>query len=376
MAPLLLSSLLRDRALGEYVQVLDISPGSYGGGTCFTDEDKMLVEKAVEEILEIDFIEDDDYIYKPNIRIWWEDVRKGRWDATIAIVLFLCPGLRKLRCVKWRDDEEGEEGENYIEWFMKIVRRSQEDAILLGFKRTDLVALSRALKHTDLNYKVPLLPHLQHGKFELAPEYGQIDDEGTVGLLHFIQPPSLETFYIHGIVQDFQISSSMRLLGLKKLVMEQCVCKADTIASMLRACAQLEDFSYEHGHKEADLGAVDPLLLMEGLLCLTGSLKKLRFARAQREFWHCNLAMYCRLGSLANFRVLTHLSVPIEFITRLEILSDNPDESFSEPDEDEDDPLIMGLWKLVPGSLEYLFIDGVEEEVLLAFAEQIYNSWF
>lgn len=369
MVPLLLSSILRDRALGEYVQVLDISPGGYGGGGCFTDEDKMLIQKAIEEILETGFIEDDDYIYEPDLQTWCENVCKGQWDATIAIVLFLCPGLRKLRFVKWTADEGDEEEESYIVWFMNIVSRSQQDAILRGIKRADLGVLSKALKHSDLKHRVPLLPHLRHGKFELALKYGQIDDGVKVELLHFIQPPSLETFYIRGIMQYYQFRPNMRL-GLKKLVMEQCVCEANTIASMLRACAQLEDFSYEHGHKEAVLGAVDPLLLMKGLLCLTESLRRLRFARAQREFWHCNLATYCRLGSLANFRVLTHLSVPIEFIRRLEILTDNPNEPYYQSEEDENDPLTMGLWKLVPVSLEYLFIDGVEEELLLAFAEQ------
>ncbi|OBT72191.1 hypothetical protein VF21_10515 [Pseudogymnoascus sp. 05NY08] len=365
MVPLLLRSLLRDRALGEYVQVLEISPGSCDGIICFTDEDKVLIQKAVEEILEIDFVDDEHYIYRPNIQTWWEDVCKGRWDAVIAIILFLCPGLRKLRCMKWKDAKEGEEEENYIEWFMKIVSRSQEQAIIMGFK--DLGALAQALKHTDLKHRKPLLPHLQHGKFELTPEYGQPDDGGAPRFLNFIQPPSLETFYIRGIVQDFQFKSDMRL-GLKKLVMEQCVCDTATIASVLQTCSQLEDFSYEHGNEGVHFGAVDPLFLMKGLLGLTGSLRKLRFARAQEEFWDCIQAKYSRLGSFASFQVLTHLSVPIEFISRLELYSDHP--SIPHSQQDDDDPLTMGLWKLVPRSLEYLFIDGTEEKKLFTFAQQ------
>ncbi|OBT89368.1 hypothetical protein VE02_01396 [Pseudogymnoascus sp. 03VT05] len=348
MVPLLLRSLLRDRALVEYVQVLEISPGSCDGNIWFTDKGKVLIQKAVEEILEIDFVDDEHYIYTPNIQTWRDDVCKGGWDAIIAIILFLCPGLRKLHCVKWKDAKKDEEEENYVEWFMEIVSRSQEQAIIMGFK--DLGALAEALKHTDLKHRIPLLPHLQHGKFELTPEYGQPDDEGTVGFLHFMQPPSFETFYIRGIVQDFQFKSDMRL-GLKKLVMEQCVCDTTTIASVLQTCSHLEDFSYEHGNEGVHFGAVDPLFLMKGLLGLTGSLRKLRLARAQEEFWDCIQAEYSRLGSFASFQVLTHLSVPID-------------------QQDYDDPLTMGLWKLVPRSLEYLFIDGTEENVLFTFAQQ------
>jgi hypothetical protein len=68
-----------------------------------------------------------------------------------------------------------------------------------------------------------------------------------------------------------------------------------------------------------------------------------------------NSARNSRLGSLAGFTVLTHLVLPAEFLVGTATGTGQWD---------------LELWKLVPRCLEFLLIGGLENKVMLAFAEQ------
>ncbi|OBT43809.1 hypothetical protein VE00_06308 [Pseudogymnoascus sp. WSF 3629] len=358
LVPLLLRSLLHDRALGGFVQELDISPRSCEFlGLSFTYEDKILVPKVVTEIVETGYFKQHyGFSATPAIdrwqkyRKWWEETWEGSWYAIITIIIFLCPGLRQIRCKRRNSVIPSDGEESYIEWFFRVVRHSQQ-AMRDGAIRTGPREL---LEAQGLKSMSPFLPHLRHGRFTFKPEWGQPSDGVKLELLLFIQTPSVESLHLNGFVQRTQVRIDF-LSGLKTLIMEQCVCEARVVGSILQACVRLEYFSYVHGHKEATINKFDTLLMMEGLLCLTGSLRQLRLARGSPLVIESNSASNSRLGSLAGLKVLTHLVLPVEFLVGMEKGTG---------------PWDLELWKLVPRCLEYLLIGGLENEVMLAFAQQ------
>lgn len=358
LVPLILRSLLRDRALGGFVQELDISPRSCEFlGYSFIYEDKILIPKVVTEIAEIGYFKQHyGFSATPPIdrwqiyRRWWEQTWEGNWYAIITIIIFLCPSLRKIRCKRRNGVLPSDGEENYIEWFFRVVRHSQQ-AMRDGAIRTKPRAL---LEEQGPKSMAPLLPHLRHGRFTFKPEWGQPSDGVKLELLLLIQTPSVESLHLNGFVQLTQIRLDF-LSGLKTLIMEQCVCEARVVGCILRASVRLENFSYVHGHDKATTSKFDPQLMMEGLLFLTGSLRQLRLTGGSPLAIESNSARNSRLGSLVDFTVLTHLVLPAEFLVGTATGTGQWD---------------LELWKLVPRCLEYLLIGGLENEVMLAFAQQ------
>ncbi|OBT60721.1 hypothetical protein VE03_09787 [Pseudogymnoascus sp. 23342-1-I1] len=106
----------------------------------------------------------------------------------------------------------------------------------------------------------------------------------------------------------------------------------------------------------------EPLLMMECLLSLTRSLRQLRLAMDRPLILEDNFSMNTRLGSLAGFKVLTHLFLPVEFLAGMAAGCAGVDHQAN--------PWGPELWGLVPRSLEYLLISGLVKEVNLAFAQK------
>lgn len=364
--PLRLRSLLRNRALGEFVQELDISPKSCSLlSLLFTYDDKILIQKVVKEIVEIGYIKlyysfsEITTVNRLEIqRKWYEEASVGRWYALITIIVFLCPGLRQIHYTRFDGIIEKHGEENYMEWFFRVVRHSQQ-AMRDRAARTEPGVLSGAQHPTNV---VPLLPHLRHVNYDFSPQLGPLSrDMGTLEPCLLIQTPSVESLHVHGLVQFTQVGFDV-LLGLKSLTLEQCVCKASVFGNILRACVRLEYFSYVHGHEGVSNERFEPLLMMDGLSCLTGSLRELRLARGRPRAFKFQSATNSRLGSLSDFNVLINLHLPVEFLVGVEAHPSDVGDTAN--------PWIPELWELVPRSLENLLISGHKKEVILAFAQK------
>lgn len=117
---------------------------------------------------------------------------------------------------------------------------------------------------------------------------------------------------------------------------------------------RLEYFSYVHGHKKVAGDRFEPLLMMDGLSCLTGSLRELRLARGKPRAFKFKSARNSRLGSLSDFSILINLHLPVEFLVGVK----------ADPSD------VSELWELVPRSLENLLISGHNKEVILTFAQK------
>ncbi|KFX95611.1 hypothetical protein O988_05721 [Pseudogymnoascus sp. VKM F-3808] len=358
LVPLTLRSLVRDRKLGEFVRVLDISPRDSGFiGTLFNHEDKMLIQKAVTEIVEIGYSKQHyGFSVTPNLdksklcKHWWEDACEGKCSAMIAIILFLCPGLRQIYYLwgYYYDHIPKDREDHYVEWFFRIVRHSQQ-ATRDGMLRIE----PPGSEAQSLKKMTPMLRHLRHGKFAFRPTDREQGDWGNLELTMFLQTPSAESLCLNGFIKPIQARPDF-LMGLKSLTLEQCIFEASVLGNILQACVRLEYFSYSHGHPRTSFDKFDPLLMMDGLLCLSGSLRQLRLARGIPYVLESNSARNSKLGSLTSFEVLTHLVLPVEFLVGMAA---------------DADPRAPKLWKLVPKSLEYLLIGGLQE-VMLNFAQK------
>ncbi|KFY48428.1 hypothetical protein V495_01342 [Pseudogymnoascus sp. VKM F-4514 (FW-929)] len=359
VVPLTLRSLVRDRELGKFVRVLDISPRDSGYiGPLFDHEDKILIQKAVTEIVEIGYSKQHyGFSVTPDFdkwrlcKKWWEEACEGKSFAMIAIILFLCPGLRQIYYLYgyYSDHLPNDREDNYVEWFFRVVRHSQQ-ATRDGMVRIEPGgSVAQGPKNMT-----PMLPNLRHGKFAFRPKGREQGDWGNMEVTMFIQTPSAESLYLNGFIKPLQARPDF-LMGLKSLTLQQCIFEASVLGNILQACVRLEYFSYSHGYPWTRFDEFDPLLMMEGLLSLSGSLRKLRLARGIDRYFKSNSARDSKLGSLASFKALTHLALPVEFLVGMAPYTDTE---------------APKLWELVPKSLEYLLVGGLEAEVMLDFAQK------
>jgi hypothetical protein len=339
--------------------VLDISPRDSGYiGPLFDHEDKILIQKAVTEIVEIGYSKQHygfsvtpDFDKWKLCKKWWEEACEGKSFAMIAIILFLCPGLRQIYYLYgyYSDHIPNDREDNYVEWFFRVVRHSQQA------RRDGMVRIQPGGSVAQGSKNMtPMLPNLRHGKFAFRPTDREQGDWGNLELTMFIQTPSAESLYLNGFIKPIQARPDF-LMDLKSLTLEQCIFEASVLGNILQACVRLEYFSYSHGHPWTSIDKFDPLLMMEGLLCLSGSLRQLRLARGGPWVLESNSARNSKLGSLTSFEVLTHLVLPVEFLVGMAV---------------DAGPRAPKMWELVPKSLEYLLIGGLQTEVMLDFAQK------
>ncbi|KFY63637.1 hypothetical protein V496_03810 [Pseudogymnoascus sp. VKM F-4515 (FW-2607)] len=101
---------------------------------------------------------------------------------------------------------------------------------------------------------------------------------------------------------------------------------------------------------------------MDGLSCLTGSLRELRLARGKPRAFKFKSARNSRLGLFSDFNILINLHLLVEFLVGVK--ADPSDVS------DAANPWVPELWELVPRSLQNLLISGHNKEVILAFSQK------